>query len=231
MRLLASFLSLCLAAPGLAAAQDRPVVVEFFTSQGCVACPPADALFAELAQREGVIALALHVTYWDYQNWPDTFAQPYNDKRQKAYANLMRQRTLFTPQMVIQGADVLVGRDGTTIADRISAHREGVAPVTLGVERHGDAVTIDLAPVAEGVGPVDIQLVTYIPSEEVAIGGGANEGQTVRYTNIVTGWSTVAQWDGASTARIDLQAVPKGPIAVLVQSSGLGPILTAAMLH
>lgn len=230
MRLLACLLSLCLAAPGLAAAEGRPVVVEFFTSQGCVTCPPADALFAEIAQREGVVALALHVTYWDYLSWPDTFARRYNDKRQKAYANLMRQRTLFTPQMVIQGEDVLVGRDGDTISERISAHREGEAPVRLGVERHGDSVTIRIAPVAGEVGDVDVQLVTYIPSEDVAIGGGANAGQTVRYTNIVTGWSTVAQWDGASAAEFSLSAVPEGPIAVLVQSSGLGPILNAAMV-
>lgn len=230
MRAFACLLSLCLAVPGLATAQGKPVVVEFFTSQGCVTCPPADALFAEIAKQKNVVALALHVTYWDYLGWPDTFAKLYNDKRQKAYSNLMRQRTLFTPQMVIEGEDVLVGRDADTISERISAHQEGAASVTLAVERHGDQLTIDLAPVAEPVGDVDIQLVTYIPSADVAIGGGANAGQTVRYTNIVTGWSTVAQWDGASTAEVSLGAVPEGPIAVLVQSRGLGPILNAAML-
>jgi hypothetical protein len=135
MRLIVSALSLLLAVPGLGIAQERPVVIEFFTSQGCVSCPPADEIFADLAKREGVVALALHVTYWDYLGWEDTFGRTFNDTRQKHYAALMRQRTLFTPQMIIQGQDILVGRDETTIADRIDAHRGEVATVSLDVAR------------------------------------------------------------------------------------------------
>jgi len=44
-------------------AQDNPVVVELYTSQGCSSCPPADAILHQLADREDVIALALHVDY------------------------------------------------------------------------------------------------------------------------------------------------------------------------
>ena len=48
-----------------AVADDAPVVVELFTSQGCYSCPPADELLGELAEREDVLPLAFHVTYWD----------------------------------------------------------------------------------------------------------------------------------------------------------------------
>ncbi|MEM1129035.1 MAG: DUF1223 domain-containing protein, partial [Pseudomonadota bacterium] len=61
---------------GGASAQTSPVVVELFTSQGCSACPPADELLGKLAKHDGVIALSLHVDYWDYIGWKDSFAQP-----------------------------------------------------------------------------------------------------------------------------------------------------------
>ncbi|WP_370736435.1 DUF1223 domain-containing protein, partial [Cognatishimia activa] len=56
----------------VANAGDHPVVVELYTSQGCSSCPPADAYFGkELVGRDDVIALALHVDYWDYIGWKD----------------------------------------------------------------------------------------------------------------------------------------------------------------
>ncbi|TPE52946.1 DUF1223 domain-containing protein [Amaricoccus solimangrovi] len=247
MRLLACLLTLLIAAPGLVPCSARaqqsaeasvpplddagrvPVVVEFYTSQGCVTCPPADALFGEIAKDRDVIALAMHVTYWDYLGWADIFGKPEFDLRQKAYARVMRQRTLFTPQMIIQGEDMLIGRDAKTVTDRIDAHR-GLAPtVRLGVERgEEDSLRVTLAPAAGEVGQADVNLFAYMPSAEVEITAGQNAGQTVRYTNVVTQWNTLAQWDGESELEFDFGPVPQGPLAVLVQRHGLGGILAAA---
>ena len=69
---------------GQAVADMRPVVIELYTSQGCSSCPPADALLGELASRDDVIPLALHVDYWDYIGWKDQFANPAYTERQRA---------------------------------------------------------------------------------------------------------------------------------------------------
>uniref|UniRef100_UPI002FDA0931 DUF1223 domain-containing protein n=1 Tax=Pontibaca methylaminivorans TaxID=515897 RepID=UPI002FDA0931 len=106
------------------AAQAGPVVVELFTSQGYPSCPPADAMLAELAGREDVLPLALHVDYWDYMGWKDTFASPENTARQRGYAAAGERKMVYTPQMVINGADHLVGtrfRDISALIDRHKA--------------------------------------------------------------------------------------------------------------
>ena len=57
--------------PAVAAAAERPVVVELFTSEGCSSCPPADAFLTELSRgRRDVLPLAFHDTYW---NNPERF--------------------------------------------------------------------------------------------------------------------------------------------------------------
>ncbi len=218
-----------LAAPLAATAQQNAVVLELFTSQGCSSCPPADALFEELASLDDVIGLALHVDYWDFI-WPDNFANHANTLRQKAYARLMRQRTLFTPQMIIQGQDMLIGSDAPTILERISAHRATPSTVTLSVSREGDMLHVSLAPVAAGVGPAEIQVARFMPSQTVLIAGGDNEGKEITYTNVVQNWADVGDWDGQSEVRNTYPLEGDGPVAVIVQSAPLGPILAAAKL-
>ena len=55
-------------------ASNAQTVVELFTSQGCSSCPPADALLKKLSARPDIIALSLHINYWDYIGWKDPFA-------------------------------------------------------------------------------------------------------------------------------------------------------------
>ena len=92
--------------------QAEPVVVvEMFTSQGCVSCPPADAYFATLTQDPKIIPLSLHVDYWDYIGWSDIFGSPAFTERQKSYARAIGSRTIYTPQFVVGGRDRIEGFD------------------------------------------------------------------------------------------------------------------------
>src|SRR5690348_4653604 len=100
-----------------AIAAPRPIVVELFTSQGCSSCPPADALLNELAQRPDVVALGFHVDYWDYLGWKDPLSAPGSTQRQRDYARLLNQPTIYTPEMVIDGHLQLVGSDRTAVLD------------------------------------------------------------------------------------------------------------------
>ncbi len=128
----------------------EPVVVELFTAQGCSACPPAEAMLAELARRPEVIALALHVDYWDYLGWPDPFAEPEHGERQKQYARANGLQTIFTPQIVVMGEDIFEGFRAEAVEDAIAFHLNRPRRAHLVLERRaGGALRIRAFTVSE----------------------------------------------------------------------------------
>jgi hypothetical protein len=217
--------------PGSGFAQRAPVVVELFTSQGCSSCPPADEILAEIAEWPDVIALALHVDYWDYLGWKDSFGQEAHSRRQRAYAKAAGQRSIYTPQMVVQGADHVVGANRERLTSLIAAHQARAPDAELEIARDGASLRVSVAPAStRGVGPSEIFLVRFAELETVAIERGENAGQAIDYANIVTDWSSVARWDGRSPAEFSVDAPGPVAVAVIVQRERLGPVLTAASL-
>jgi len=214
-----------------ARADAGPVVVELFTSQGCSSCPPADKLIAELAKRDDVIPLALHVDYWDYIGWKDIFGDPVYTRRQKAYAREAGKRTVYTPQMVVGGEDHVVGYRPMDLAQLIEAHHAMASPVTLTLERDGGQVTVRASSTEAFDDEAVLQIVRYTPSEEVEIKRGENAGRTLLYTNIVDAWDAVAKWDGAKPLVVTLQIEGADPIVAIIQKAGPGRILAAAQLR
>ena len=231
MRLFPTLFAIALLVLPLGArAQHNPVVLELFTSQGCSSCPPADRLLSELSERDGVIALALHVDYWDYLGWKDLFGKAAHTRRQRAYAKSMHKRSVYTPQIIVQGEDRLVGHDAELIERQIAAHRAKAPTVSLTVERDAEGdLSIDIRPLAPGIGRSDVHLVRFIPEHGVSIEGGENAGHRFDYTDIVTEWETVAEWDGRTEGRLEVKDV-EGPVVVIVQRQRMGPILSAAKL-
>lgn len=217
----------------------RPVgVVELFTSQGCSRCPPADALFKELSERNDVVALAYHVNYWDYLGWKDDLATPENTDRQNAYGRVFNS-TVYTPQAVVNGVRNIVGSDRDSLyaaLDEARSGTEGLAvDISLSMTRSSVVVDIGGTP-AESTGAYVI-LIYVRPRQTVEIRAGENKGKTIEYHNIVTGYQTVGMWHG-KPMRLELPR-PEienkgGRCAVLVQmvdeNGNPGRILGAAQI-
>lgn len=89
------------------AASSGPVVtpvLELYTSEGCSSCPPADK-WASGFKGKGLVVQVFHVGYWDYIGWVDRFAAPAHTTRQREIANKNRLRSIYTPQVVVNGRD------------------------------------------------------------------------------------------------------------------------------
>ncbi|MGQ0577554.1 MAG: DUF1223 domain-containing protein [Betaproteobacteria bacterium] len=87
----------------------RVAVLELYTSEGCNSCPPADRWVSSLRARgfnaDRVLPLAFHVDYWDDLGWRDRFAQAAFSARQRAQADRRGARFVYTPQVLLNGAD------------------------------------------------------------------------------------------------------------------------------
>ncbi|WP_111732113.1 DUF1223 domain-containing protein [Roseovarius amoyensis] len=211
-------------------AQEPTVLVELFTSQGCSSCPPADALLRELARREDVLALALHVDYWDYIGWKDIFARPENSARQRAYAAADGRRMVYTPQIIIDGSDEVMGTHPKDVAALIEKHSAG-GDVSLDIVRADDSLTIEAlaAPGAEGI--CAVQLVRYRRHATVEITRGENAGRTLDYTNIVTDMTRLADWDMRTPLNLQVPLTGDLPAAVVIQHGRNGPVEAMARVH
>ena len=229
-RLIQAFVtSMILAAP--LQAEDSPVVVELYTSQGCSSCPPADEIFHALSDRDDVIALALHVDYWDYIGWKDEFADPRNAERQRAYATVAGRRSIYTPEMIVNGTTDIVGAKPMQLSDAIAMHRETPSPVAVSLERDGNSVRIDARPREGRVGRSVVHILRYVPRREARITRGENAGRTLDYANVTQDWTVLGEWDGRAPLELEAEAPGDLPVVVLVQAGNMGPILGAARVR
>ena len=221
---------LTLSVPTFSYGQTAPVVVELFSSQGCASCPPVDEFLFELAQQRNIIALGWHVDYWDYIGWKDAFAHPAFTERQKAYAPALKQRMIYTPEFIINGAESLkVGRRAE-IAALIQKYAHLAPGADLSVRRVGASYDVMLQN-AQSTGRYDVQLVSVSPFDTVEISHGENAGRRLDYANSVTGWQDLGRWDGFDLITFQTGVLGPGRYAVLVQHQNNGEIVAAEWLN
>lgn len=175
-------------------AAERPIVVELFTSQGCSSCPPADAFLRELARdRQDLLPLAFHVTYWNRLGWTDPFSFDDATRRQAAYGRRFGDGS-YTPEMVVDGRWSLVGSDRAAAqrAFALAASRRADGPEITAEARDG---RVSIA-VGGGAGTGRVVLVGWDDEHRTAIGRGENGGRTLIEADIVRSFAVLGAWTG-----------------------------------
>jgi hypothetical protein len=226
MKRLASLLLLALAT-GSALAAEPPVVVELFTSLACSDCPPADALLARVRERyPDVLALDLHVTYWNDASWSDPYSLPGVDQRQKDYAALRHDSQVYTPEAVVDGGQPFIGSDGGAMAAAIGNARARIVageavPIAIGGTARGIRVDI-----GSGRGVGTVWLFGFNPSRTTSVRAGENAGATINEVNVVRSITRLGEWHGRQL-ELDAPLQPGAGLAVILQSAD-GTIRAAA---
>lgn len=211
------------AAPSLVRAEsaERPTLIELFTSQGCNACPAADALMLKLAADPAMIPLTFATEIWDYLGWKDTLARPAFTRRHKAYAAGLANRRVYTPQAVVNGRAHCVGSDLTTLTKLKRTTVSGTDSASISLSRSGGGWEAQIA--YTGSAPARLVLLPVSARRSVEIERGENMGKTITYANVVRDIIDLGPASGG-TAKIEAQrlaGVDADAFALLVQAGSV----------
>jgi hypothetical protein len=157
------------------------VLLELFTSQGCSSCPPADELLAELGREEGLVALSFHVDYWNDLGWRDPFSSEAWTARQQRYARALGEGRVYTPQLVVQGREHVVGSDRRGAAAAIRRARADAPSVALAVRARLDRKTdrVRVTASARGGGHPELWAALVESGLETRVPRGENSGRAL----------------------------------------------------
>ncbi|MFT6462620.1 MAG: hypothetical protein ACJAU5_001370 [Maricaulis maris] len=227
--LLSAFGWACLPAAGAfeepGADDERPVLVELFTSQGCGLCPEANRYLGELDQRDNVFVLAYAVSYWDMYGWTDTYARPEYVQRQRTYLPRLDVPRLYTPHFVVDGVTDAPGWEQDAVANAVDARLTAMpgSPVITVADGPFGSFQVSL----DGEAPeedLDVWLVAYAPGwASVSVRSGENEGLDMLHYNMVKSLTYLGNWSGGPAVFTGESFRRFGTVAI-VQGANGGPV-------
>ncbi len=225
-----------LALMAASAAAQKAVLVELFTSEGCSSCPPADALLrlvngSQTNKGQLVVGISEHVTYWNSLGWSDPFSSSAYTERQNAYSERFQLEGPYTPQMVINGAEQIVGSDRAGLLRAVEKEdaespRMSLRIVSLSVA--GSTLTVNFS--SSGDLPAqgaDLIAVLADDADQSSVLRGENSGRTLAHVAVARSITRIAKVKtaGERTAQIPIpvsfQATPGHHLILFAHDSSL----------
>lgn len=217
------------------------ILVELFTSEGCSSCPPADALLRQIDGKHTesgqlIVGVSEHVTYWNHLGWSDPYSALAYTERQDAYGKRFRLESVYTPQMVINGEQQLVGSDSASLLHTLRTLREQAqVSVRIGsasISNNGIDIDFSVAGQVPSSG-LEVYAILADDSASSAVLHGENAGRTLMHSSVARTITRVASVQGPiqRTAHVPLPAtvlhLPRQArhLIVFVQVVNYGPVL------
>jgi hypothetical protein len=221
-----------------------PVLVELFTSEGCSSCPPADALLQKLDTQPfpgaQLIVLSEHVDYWNHIGWTDPYSSHAYSERQDAYGRRFKLDSVYTPQMIVDGADEFLGSSSRD-AERVlaTAVRRPKIQIRITAARlEGDRLRAHVETDGASPGPktADLFFVVALDHADSQVASGENAGRRLTHVAVVRSLSRAGTLDATHpfardvSVKIDHRPDPASlRLIAFVQEPGSGHVLGATM--
>jgi hypothetical protein len=195
-------------------------------------CPPADALLRQVngtqtSEGQLIVGISEHVTYWNSLGWSDPFSSSAYTDRQDAYSQRFHLDGVYTPQMVINGAEQIVGSDRAALRQAVmkeEAQQSRMALRILSVEVGRSGLNVHFS--ASGELPVLAD-----DSDRSNVLHGENSGRMLAHVAVARSISRIAnmQTAGEGTAQIPIpssfQASQGHHLILFAQTPGNGRVL------
>jgi len=169
-------------------------VIELFTSQGCSSCPSADKVLQEInteakASGKKVYALSMHVDYWDYLGWKDPYSSKVFTDRQRDYGSAFGLRSIYTPQMIVNGTNEFVGSRRAQAKSAVAKAISQPAEVNLQLQKEKDG-SVNWSADKSYSGKLNLAIVRTSADNDVP--RGENRGRKLSHHNIVMGFKYIS---------------------------------------
>ncbi|GAB4185558.1 MAG: DUF1223 domain-containing protein [Wenzhouxiangellaceae bacterium] len=171
--------------------ENPPQLVELYTSEGCSSCPPADAWLAQVGRHDNIIALAFHVDYWNALGWHDRFSDQRYSQRQRDIARHNHQRSIYTPEIVVNGREhrhwhADTATTLTSGSNRRALPTEPLQHWCLSVEQHErGGLRISWTEAVANSEPVHTRLAITESKLETQVQAGENRSRRLRHDYVV----------------------------------------------
>jgi hypothetical protein len=193
---------------------QKTVLVELFTSEGCSSCPPADALLRQVngsqtSAGQLVVGISEHVTYWNSLGWSDPFSSPLYTERQNTYSERFHLEGVYTPQMVINGAEQIVGSDRAALLHAVQqegTQQPRISLRILSVSISGRTLTVNFS--TSGDLPkqgADLMAVLTDDSDRSNVLHGENSGRNLAHVAVARSLSRVTRVQAAGERTVQIQ--------------------------
>jgi hypothetical protein len=219
------------------------VVVELFTSEGCSSCPPADALLRQINGKQTkdgrrIIGISEHVTYWNHLGWSDPFSNDVYTQRQDEYGRRFQLDSVYTPQMVIDGEDQLVGSDRDGLQRELDKSRKP-QPITVQINAavpRGDMLSVSYS-LSGSLSSGGAELVAVIADDEARsdVSRGENSGRILTHVSVARSMKRVAATSSHQEQALEI-SIPRSFVTsfkqdrhliLFVQAKGQGRVYCA----
>lgn len=203
-------------------AQSKPVpeklppfaLVELFTSEGSINCPPADDLLKKLKgeaalNNTALYCVAYHIDYWNKGGWKDPFSKNQFTYLQQNYVGALNEKEMYTPQMIVNGQYSFTGSDETKAKQAIERVLRVGATVGLSIRK--DSIVNDTMYVSYKASTASTNFsvkILLLESElKSTVTAGENKGKTLMHENVCRAYQSKALSTKTGQVKISIKKI------------------------